>query len=171
VKTVVVGLGNPILSDDGVGIRVVRELKRRVPGASIVELGAGGIRLLDVLPGFERVLIVDAMVTGEMACGKFRRFSLDELRSKSARTCNTLCVHDMDLPTAMALGHLAGMELPEEVVIWGVEVKDVETFAETLSPTIEAAVPMVVDEMYRELLREKAWVTSSGSISATAAQP
>ena len=171
MKTIVVGMGNPILSDDGIGIRVAHELKRRVPGADVVELGAGGIRLLDVLPGYERVLIVDAMVTGEIACGKFRRFSLDELQRKTARTCNTLCVHDMDLPTAMALGRLAGMDLPGEVVIWGVEAGDVENFGETLSPPVEAAVPIVVEEMVRELLREKAWVTSSGSISATAARP
>ena len=171
MKTVVVGMGNPILSDDGIGIRVVRELKLRVPEADIVELGAGGIRLLDVLPGFERVLIVDAMVTGNLACGKFRRFSLAELQSKTARTCNTLCVHDMDLPTAMALGRLAGLDLPAEVVIWGVEAADVENFGETLSPAVEAAVPIVVEEMVCELLREKAWVTSSGSMSATAARP
>ncbi len=171
MKTIVVGMGNPILSDDGVGIRVAREIRQRMPKADVVELGAGGIRLLDVLPGFERVLIVDAMVTGETACGKFRRFTLDELRAKTARTCNTLCVHDMDLPTAMALGQLAGVDLPTEVVIWGVEAGDVETFSETLSAAVEAAVPIVVEEMVRELLREKAWATSSGSISATAAQP
>jgi hydrogenase maturation protease len=171
VKTIVVGMGNPILSDDGIGIRVARELKRRAPAADIVELGAGGIRLLDVLPGYARVLIVDAMVTGEIACGQFRRFTLVELQKKTARTCNTLCVHDMDLPTAMALGRLAGVALPEEVVIWGVEAHDVETFGETLSPAVEAAVPVVVEDMVGELLREKAWVTSSGSISATAARP
>lgn len=171
MKTIVVGIGNPILSDDGIGIRVARELKQRAPDADIVELGAGGIRLLDVLPGFERVLIVDAMVTGELACGQFRRFSLAELQSKTARTCNTLCVHDMDLPTAMALGRLAGVDLPKEVAIWGVEAGDVENFSETLSPAVEAAVPALVEEMYCELLREKAWVTSSGSTSATAARP
>jgi hydrogenase maturation protease len=171
MKTIVVGMGNPILSDDGIGIRVARELKRRVPDADVVELGAGGIRLLDILPGFERVLIVDAMVTGEIACGKHRRFSLDELRTKTARTCNTLCVHDMDLPTAMALGRLAGIDLPTEVLIWGVEAGDVETFGETLSAPVEAAVPVVVEEMVRELLREKAWAISSGAISATAARP
>jgi len=171
VKTIVVGIGNPILSDDGIGIRVARELKQRAPDADIVELGAGGIRLLDVLPGFGRVLIVDAMVTGELACGQFRRFSLAELQSKTARTCNTLCVHDMDLPTAMALGRLAGVDLPENVVIWGVEAADVETFSETLSTAVEAAVPIVVEDMICELLGDKAWVTSSGSISATAARP
>jgi Ni,Fe-hydrogenase maturation factor len=47
------------------------------------------------------------------------------------------------------------MELPEEVVIWGVEAKDVETFAETLSPSLEAAVPIIAEEMYRELLGRK----------------
>jgi hydrogenase maturation protease len=164
-------MGNPILSDDGIGIRVARALKQRVPEAHVLELGAGGIRLLDVLPGYQRVLIVDAMVTGELACGQFWRFTLAELQSKTARTCNTLCVHDMDLPTAMALGRLAGLDLPGEVVIWAVEAGDVETFSETLSPAVEAAVPLVVEEMVCELLREKAWITSSGSTSATAARP
>jgi hydrogenase maturation protease len=171
MRTVIVGMGNPILSDDGIGIRVVRELKVRAPWADVVELGAGGIRLLDVLPGYERALIVDAMVTGEFACGKFRRMSLDDLQKKTARTCNTLCVHDMDLPTAMALGRLAGLDLPEEVLIWGIEAADVENFSEVLSPAVEAAVPIVVQEMVCELLREKSWGTSLGSISATAALP
>ena len=171
MRTVVVGMGNPILSDDGIGVRVARELRRRGPTADIVELGAGGIRLLDVLPGYQRALIVDAMVTGEVACGKFRRFSLADLQSKTARTCNTLCVHDMDLPTAMTLGRLAGMDLPTDVVIWGIEAGDVENFSESLSPSVEAALPVIVEEIVSELLREKAWVTSSESISATAARP
>jgi hydrogenase maturation protease len=171
MKTVVVGLGNTILTDDGVGIRVVRALKQRVPHADVVELGAGGIRLLDVLPGYDRAFIVDAMVTGAIVAGQFRCFSLDDLGRKTAHTCNTLCVHDMDLPTAIALGRLAGLSLPEEIVIWGVEASDVESFGETLSASVEAAVPVVVEEVFRELVRKSAWATSSGSISATAAQP
>lgn len=154
MSTIVVGLGNPILSDDGIGIRVARTLRARAPHLDVVELGAGGIRVLDVLPGYRRAFIVDATVGGGSPCGTISRFTLDAL--VTARTRNTLCVHDMDLPTAIELGRRAGLDLPTEVRIWGVEAYDVETFGEALSGPVEAALPIVVDEIIRELSGESA---------------
>jgi len=62
-RVLVFGLGNPILGDDGVGIRVVEEMKKRWKGKGVVfETGSvGGLKILDVLSGYDVVVIVDAM--------------------------------------------------------------------------------------------------------------
>jgi hypothetical protein len=70
--TVVIGLGNPILGDDGVGLRVAQALRAEfagVAGVVIKELHAGGLRVMDAIAGYERAVIVDAMCTGARCPG------------------------------------------------------------------------------------------------------
>ncbi len=170
MKTIVIGLGNPILTDDGVGIRIVRELKKKLqaegagiqaehgnamvpivhtllPDIDVVELYAGGIRLIDALAGYERALIVDAMVTGTNDHGTISFFRLADFTS----TRNTVSLHDMDLPMALELGSMVGIPLPCDIRIWGIEAKDVETFSEGLTKEVGMAVPVVLEEIMQEL--------------------
>jgi hydrogenase maturation protease len=64
VKILVLGVGNPILSDDGVGIHVARELKKRkAKGIDVEELAASGLEFLDVVRGYDKVIIIDAIQT------------------------------------------------------------------------------------------------------------
>ncbi len=108
--------------------------------ADVIEMYAGGIRLMDVMAGYDRAVIVDAMVTGLERPGTVRRLSLSDL----VTTRNTLSVHDMDLPMALEMGRMLGVPLPSEVVIWGIEAKDVETFGEGLTKEVEASVSRTV---------------------------
>jgi hydrogenase maturation protease len=81
-KTLVIGLGNPILSDDGAGIYVAREIKKRCKGLShiaIIETNQGGIGLLDLMAGYERVIIVDSIKTEENTPGKVYRLRVEDL--------------------------------------------------------------------------------------------
>ena len=64
-KTLIIGLGNPILTDDGVGVNIAKELEKVVdldahPGLTITEASAGGIRLMETMLGFDRVVLIDA---------------------------------------------------------------------------------------------------------------
>jgi hydrogenase maturation protease len=152
LKTIIIGLGNPILSDDAVGVRVARELKQRLGSAGegaveVIEIYAGGIRLMDAMEGYDRAVIVDAMVTGVEKPGTVRRLSLSNL----ATTRNTLSVHDMDLPMALEMGRMLGVPLPSEVVIWGIEAKDVENFGEKLTGDVEEAVSRTIELIEEEL--------------------
>ena len=150
MAAIVIGVGNPLLGDDGVGIRVARELSRRLgdrSGVTVTELYAGGLRLMEAMVGFERALVVDAMVSGSCPPGTVRRFAPDELGT----TRNLRCAHDTSLPAALAMGGMLGLSLPEEIRVWGVEAACCEEFGETLTPPVDRAVPGLVEELARQL--------------------
>lgn len=150
VPTVVVGLGNDIASDDGVGIHVARLLEARSAGRNDVEVLAlpwAGFSLLDTLRGRRRAVIVDCLVTGEHPPGTVVRLSENDFRG-SVRLNS---FHDISFPTVMALGRRLGWEMPDEVAIWGIEAGDAVSFGEQLSPPVAAAADRVADEITRFL--------------------
>jgi hydrogenase maturation protease len=143
--TVIIGLGNPVLADDSVGLRIAAELRSRLAGRSditTVELFSGGMWLMEAMAGHERAIVIDAIVSGGVA-GSIHHLGLADL--PQTRTAD--CTHDASLPVALELGRAAGLRLPLEVKIWAVEAVDVETFTERLTPAVERAVPQVVEQV------------------------
>jgi hydrogenase maturation protease len=161
MRTLVVGLGNPILGDDGVGWRVADEVRQRLllaarRGQSPIEvdsLALGGLSLMERLVGYDRAIIVDAVSTGQ-PLGTVSRFRLDELPDFS--TAHTSAAHDTSLQNALKVGRTMGAHLPGEVLIVGVEAQSVYDFSETLSPPVAAAVPVAV-RLVLELLEDKSY--------------
>jgi hydrogenase maturation protease len=150
MRAIVIGVGNPLLGDDGVGIRVARELSRRFDnhaGVTVTELYAGGLRLMEAMVGFDRALVIDAMVSGSCPPGSVRCFAPEELGA----TRNLRCAHDTSLPAALAMGEMLGLPLPEEIRVWGVEAGCCEEFGEELTAPVEKAVPGLVEELVRQL--------------------
>ena len=148
--SVVIGLGNPILGDDAVGLHVAQALKTELAGVAgvvIKELHAGGMRVMDAIAGFERAVIVDAMCTGALRPGSVRRLEVDQL----GQARNLASTHDTNLPTALALGRMLGLRMPSAVTIFGIEALEVETFGEVLSADVRRAVPEAVRLIAREL--------------------
>lgn len=148
-KTLVVGLGNPILGDDGVGWRVAEAVINSISASNsrsahieVECLALGGLSLMERLVGYEKAIIVDAIQTHDGEPGQIYRLSLADLPDYS--TGHTTAAHDTSLQTAMRLGRTMGVDLPEEVALIGVEAKHVYDFSEELSPTIAAAVPEAV---------------------------
>ncbi|MBI5633955.1 MAG: hydrogenase maturation protease [Nitrospirae bacterium] len=157
MKTVIIGLGNPILTDDSVGMKVSRAIREHfnqqdettMTGGTIdvKEVYAGGIRLMDAMTGYDRACIVDAMVTGRSDPGAVSEFGLDELCS----TRNMVCTHDTNLSTAIELGRMLDLHLPSTIKIWGIEAGDVTSFSEELTYEVEQAVPVAVKAILDEL--------------------
>jgi hydrogenase maturation protease len=157
MKTVIIGLGNPLLSDDSVGIKVSRaireqldhqdETERENNAVEIKEVYAGGIRLMDAMTGYDRACIVDAMKTGRCNPGKVSEFKLEELCS----TRNIVCTHDTNLATALELGRMLDLHLPSTITIWGIEAGDVTSFGEQLTDEVARAVPVAVNAILNEL--------------------
>lgn len=150
MNTVIIGLGNPILTDDCAGVMVARILQARLKtGADITvtELSAGGIRLMDAMTGYDRAIIIDAMAPAAGPPGTIHRLSLAELGG----TWNTFSIHDMNLPTALAMGRMVGLPLPEEIEIWGIEGEDMETFGEEPTPGVAMAITRLADALCGEL--------------------
>ncbi len=155
-RTLVLGLGNPILRDDGVGWRIVESLRgRESPLGNNIEFDTfsrGGLALMERLIGYRRAVLVDAIETEGGAPGTVHRLKPDRLpRPPSLRARHSDSVHDLSLPAALELGRRLGAELPDEVYIVAVEVADAHDFGETLTPEVEAAVGRAAEEVIRIL--------------------
>jgi hydrogenase maturation protease len=141
LRTLVVGIGSLIRGDDGVGIHVVRRLAEAGLPEHVhtLEAGTAGISLLDFVKGYDRLIIIDAIVTGAPAG------TVHELRgSDIARTVHLAAGHEADLPTALALGEKLSRTIPEEVIVLAVEAGSLDAFSENLSTDVEAAIPKVL---------------------------
>jgi len=149
-SSIVIGVGNPVIADDAVGIETVRHLRQHLAaqsGISIVEIYNGGLELMEAMIGFDRAFVVDAMVAGHKP-GTIHRLGVDQL----AASRNTSTTHNGSLSAALELGRATGVKLPSDVRIWAVEAGDVSTFCEQLTPEVRAAVPVVAGEILQELL-------------------
>jgi len=146
---VVIGIGNPLVSDDAVGIEVARRLKRQLPPASGVEvreLYSGGLWLMEAMAGFDRAILVDAITTGGRP-GTVYALEIDDL----AEARNTSTLHDGSLYDALEFGRHVGLKVPSVVRLLAVEAQDVSTFHEGLSVEVEEAVATVLETIEREL--------------------
>jgi hydrogenase maturation protease len=141
MKTLLLGMGNPILSDDAVGVRLARDFKERLaghPGLEVVEeCSVGGLNLIDVLRGYERAIVLDSLATAERVPGAWHHFDDDALRE----TAHLTNLHDANFATALELGRRIGVPLPKpgRIHIFAVEVEDNSTFSERMTPALEAA--------------------------------
>jgi hydrogenase maturation protease len=152
MATILIGMGNPVLTDDSVGLEIARRVARLVSSeqrVTVRELYSGGINLMEAMAGYDRALIVDAMCTPEGRPGTIYFPTVNSL----FHTRNTCSTHDANLAVALELGRLAGLRLPSEIRIWGVETADVTTFGEQLTEAVEQAVPVVVEQVMCELQR------------------
>lgn len=149
-KTIVLGCGNVLASDDGVGIKVIRELARLplAGGVKLVEAGVAGIGILDYFDGQDKAIIIDAILAdrepGTIVC-----FQGGDLPSKNMMPWS---LHGMGLLEALQLGYrVEPQRMPKELVIMGIQVKDLDRWKEGLSPEVEAAVPKAVEAVLKEL--------------------
>lgn len=157
--TLVVGLGNPILSDDSVGWRVVEALRQSLPGEQIApgspikltEACVGGLALAEMMVGYERVVVIDAMLTGSYAPGTVNHLELKDMPG----TLNLASAHDTNLITALDTLRRYGAACPDDgaIQLVAIEALDVWTFSEQCSPQVEASIP-VAAAIVRILLGE-----------------
>jgi hydrogenase maturation protease len=149
LKTLVLGLGNPILTDDAVAFFVVEQVRRKLDreNVTVCEASVGGLRLMELVAGYDRAIIIDAIQTEGRQPGEIHFLSPDEL-SGSLRSASA---HDVSFGTALELGHRLGLDMPKEIIIIAVEVLEVGTFGEELTPAVAAAVPKVADSVLQEL--------------------
>jgi len=143
-KTLVIGLGNPIVSDDSVGLRVVQRLTTILSNRHDVDVTEdhwGGLRLMERMIGYDRAIVIDAICTGAQP-GTIHR-----LAPGSVSTQRSASAHDVNLPTALAFGRRVGAHLPANDDIWliGIEAADVVNVGDQCTPAVEAAIPRAVD--------------------------
>jgi len=148
--TLIVGLGSPILQDDAVGLHVARALAGRLPPEThtVVEAGVAGLRLLITLEGWDRAILIDAMLeppdaADEPCPGRLHELTLEQL--PSTLTLNTS--HEASLGDTLRLGRMTGMHLPTEIRLFGIEVVDPFSFSEEMTPAVAERVNAIAGEI------------------------
>ena len=149
-RTLIVGLGNPLLTDDAVGLRAAAALRECIPpeaGVDVIEDYRGGLRLMECMIGYDRVVIIDALLI-DAPPGSLHFLSVHDIPTQRSASA-----HDVNLPTALDFGRRAGARLPsdEDILLIGVAAGNVETFDEVMSPAVEAAVDEVVSAVLEHL--------------------
>lgn len=150
MKTLILGLGNPLVGDDSVGLRVAAELACELadrPDVVVEEDYWGGLRLMERMIGYDRVIVIDAMVSG-LSPGSLRWLRVGDLPTQ-----HTSSSHDVNLSTALALGRHAGAKLPPDEAIWilGIEAENVEIFSDQCTPAVAQAIPKAVAAVLEKL--------------------
>jgi hydrogenase maturation protease len=149
MKTLVLGLGNPILSDDGVGIKVAHEIGEKLndPQVTVAETSAAGLSLLDSIVGYDKVIIIDAIQTEKGQAGQIYRMGTEDF----SLTKHLSSPHQINLATALELGKMLNLAMPQKITIFAVEAEDVTSFSEKCTPKVEQAIPEVVKMVLEDL--------------------
>jgi hydrogenase maturation protease len=157
-RTLILGLGNDILSDDGVGLEVVRQLSAKCPDSDTLvfrETMEMGLALLDFMVDFDRVIIVDSIQTGQSAPGTLHEVDVTGWEKLSGST-----PHFLGVGETLKLGRQLGLNMPAQVTVVAVEVQDPYTLGTTFSTPVAAAVSGAVHCVER-LLRSSATLPSN----------
>ena len=150
VLTLIIGLGNPLVTDDSVGLRVVEKLRPLLADRTDVEVSEdywGGLRLMERMIGFDRAIVVDAIQTGAPA-GTVHLLTPDGIPTQRSASA-----HDVNLSTALEFGRQAGAHLPgnDQIRLVGIEAADILTFGERCTPAVQAAIPRAVEVVLETL--------------------
>jgi hydrogenase maturation protease len=144
-RTLVLGLGNDILTDDAVGLLAARRLQAELagqPDVDIQETTEMGLALLDFFTGYSRVFLVDSIQTGQAPPGFIHELDAASLKQLTGRT-----PHFLGVGETLSLGHQLGLPMPDRVTIFAIEVSDPFTLSTQMTPLIEAALPRVVERI------------------------
>jgi hydrogenase maturation protease len=151
VRTLVLGIGNSILGDDGVGVSIARELdtKIRNDNIDVLDVNIDGLNLLEVIVGYDKLIVIDAIMTEEGDIGEIYRFKPEMICDPSR---SAISPHHFNLVTTIEIGKkLFPNEMPEETIVYAVKVNDVTSVTEKMTKEVEEAIPEVVRLILEEL--------------------
>jgi len=139
-QILLLGIGNDILGDDAVGLVAARTLRTEFQGTiDVVEAAMGGLQLMELLEGYHKVLILDAIYTTEHPLGTILELSIDDFKCTVA-----IAPHFVSLPESIQLAEELGIPFPEEIRILAMEIEDPYELREGLSPSVEQALPAMI---------------------------
>ncbi|MEA3475664.1 MAG: hydrogenase maturation protease [Candidatus Cloacimonadota bacterium] len=146
MKTLFLGLGNPILTDDGVGIRIAKEIGEKCKNVDVAEASAAGFRIIDEIIGYDRLIIIDSIKTGKARPGTLHKFLVNDF----AKTLHLSTPHDISLFEAFKVVRKENVKLPSQIEIYAMEVEDTSTFSEKCTELVESAIPKTVQQIMKE---------------------
>ena len=158
MKTLVLGLGNELYGDDGAGIQAVRKLrqelklqKKTLPWLENVhfeESSVSGIALLDVIVGYDLLIVVDTIKKSNPLTGK-----IHVLKDKDLRHIPGASPHYVSFPQTLEIGKNLGLKVPSQIKIIAVEAKSLYNLGEGLTEEMKKAIPAIIKKV-KETLKE-----------------
>ncbi len=141
-KVAVIGIGNPVMGDDGIGPRLVSELDVSVPGVDVIDIGTGGMQLVHVLALYDKVVLVDCVEMG-LSTGEARLFSPGDV--VSFKQTRSYSLHDWDVMRSIEISRELGEE-PERILIFAIQPGSL-AMGEGLSLEVEQGIPAYVEQL------------------------
>ena len=144
-KNLVLGIGNDILTDDGIGPKIVNDLKtlERSPELIFETTTLGGLEILEIIKNYEKVIIIDAIRTQNGIPGEIYVYTPADFKE----TLHLSNLHDINFLTALELGKKLDIPLPEEIYIIAIEIVEDQVFGTSFTPVIEEKYPEIVQSV------------------------
>jgi hydrogenase maturation protease len=157
MKILVLGMGNELYGDDAVGIHVIRSLRKELQTEKqfpdwlkyidLEECSLSGLSLLDVVVGYDKLIIVDTIKKSHPHTGR-----IHILEEKDLRHIPGPSPHYVSVPQTLEIGKKLDLKMPEEIRIIAVEAKNMYNLGEGLTPKMKAALPSIIKEV-KKILR------------------
>ena len=151
MKTLVLGIGNSILGDDGVGVRAAQELAGRIKDENVEvrDVSIDGLNLLELILGYDKLVVIDAVLTEREKVGEVYRFKPENVYDPSR---SAISPHHFNLATTIEIGkRLFPEKMPGEVVAFAVGTEEATMVTEEMTDSVKNAIPIVVNLILKEL--------------------
>ncbi len=150
---IIIGLGNPLLSDDTIGLVIVQEFKEnytaQYPDVKIAFNYSGGFDLMEELIGFKKSIIVDSICTSQAEAGFCHEFDVKALdKIKQSGLLNS---HGLNLPSLLETGKKCGYPLPDQIVLFGIEGRDFTNFSEEPTTAVKGGIKAAITKLTDKL--------------------
>jgi hydrogenase maturation protease len=151
----VIGIGNDILTDDGIGPKLCDFLKDHFKNSAIdfEKLNVGGLEILEFIQGYKKVIFIDAIKTRQGNIGDVYVFTPKDFKE----TANLSNLHDTSFLTALELGKSMEFNIPDQIYIIAVEIKEDMVFSEYFTEELESNLPEILErvaDVMNDLLAE-----------------
>jgi len=145
MRTLILGMGNPILSDDGVGLFIARQLEGKIPGVDVITTAMAGLNILDLVIGYDKIFVIDAVLTDGRSFGNLKKLTENE------GSLHLFSSHGLNFPELLRLGRELGYKMPDVVAIYGIDIGNEIAFGEALTPELRRKMTSVVDEILQDI--------------------
>jgi len=146
MKVLIIGLGNDLLSDDGIGMYIAEQLTTTFNNCDVIAAADSGFGLLDYMYGYERVIIIDSIITGKKPVGTIHHFSAVDFS-----TFLPFSIHSTDIISILDYSRQCGFSVPNRIDYIAVEILDNQTFRESFSEVIERQKDQIIMNVGRQI--------------------
>lgn len=151
MRTLVLGIGNSILGDDGIGVHIAQELAKKIKDENIDvrDVSVDGLNLLELIMGYDRLIVIDAIMTEDEKVGEIYRLKPE---NTGELVCSVTSPHHLNLATTIEIGKkLFGEQIPEEVIVFAIGAQEVTRVTEKMTERVKEAIPKVVSLILEEV--------------------